>query len=161
MNFAHVERADKILRSLELKSGQFFIGGSTGLALRGIRDFGDIDIGVTTRYWIELLRRGDWSVWSTDPDGPIRCDPPYLMKHIGSTEINVFHSWRRREASETEYNDFNLVFHDGIEEVYDWPCIKLSILLRQKIDAVMKEPARPKDVADLKLITDYMGGVYA
>ena len=161
MNFEHVERANEILSMLDLKPEQFFVGGSTGLALRGIRDFGDIDVGVTTRYWIELLRRGDWSVWTTNPDDERRrCDPPYLMKHIGATEINVFHSWRWRGHGETDYNDFNLVFRDGIEEIYGWPCIKLPILLRQKIDAIRYEPARPKDIADIKLISDYLAGVY-
>ncbi len=150
-------RIENILRILALEPGQFFLGGSAGLALRDLRDFGDIDIAVTTAYWIELLQSGEWGIIAPDErDERRRCDPPYLVRVINGVECHAFSSWRRR-PDETEYNDFNLVFAEGIEHVQGWPCIKLNILLRQKIDAVNwgGEP-RPKDIKDIELIARHL-----
>lgn len=150
-------RLESILKILALEPGQFFLGGSSGLALRDLRDFGDIDIGVTTAYWVELWHGGDWGVITPDPnDERRRCDPPYLARVINGVECHVFNGWRRR-PDETEFNDYNLVFSEGIEHVQGWPCLKLNILLRQKIDAVNwgGEP-RAKDIKDIEIISRHL-----
>lgn len=152
-------RLEAVLTKLNLEPGQFFLGGSSGLALRDLRDFGDVDVAVPTAYWFELYSDFDnWAVITPDQDDARRrCDPPYLARTINGVEIHVFHGWRRR-PDETEYNDFNLVFTEGIEYVQGWPCIKLNILLRQKIDAVNwgGEP-RAKDIKDIEMIARHLG----
>jgi hypothetical protein len=155
------ERVGRLLRELDFEWGQFFLGGSAGLALRDIRDIGDLDVGVTTRYWTDLWLRGNWRIWTTDPDGPRRCDPPYLVREVQGIQVHVFNQWRLWSHDETEYNDFNRVFEDGIELVNGWPCIKLEILLRQKIDAVVNcmrdgEACRPKDLNDIRKIVTHV-----
>lgn len=155
------EKVIALVNELDFHVSSYFLGGSAGLALRDLRDIGDLDVGVTTRYWFELLKDDRWSVFTPDPDMAWeRCDPPYLYRTVNGTEVHVFHSWRRRGAEETPFNDFNLVFEHGIEVVKGIPCIKLSILLRQKVDAVLNgEPEgnfRPKDIRDVGLITDWM-----
>lgn len=152
------ERVACIVRSLDLAPGHFFLGGSACLALRDLRHVGDLDVGVTTRYWHLLQRERRWHVWTPDDlDDGRRCDPPYLETRVGGTEVNVFHSWRRRHSDETAYNDYNLVFREGIELVNGWPCLKLPVLLQQKADAVSNDiltglSPRPKDLADIALI---------
>lgn len=151
------EKVDLIMRQLQLTPGQFFLGGSAALALRNIRHVGDIDLGVTTRYWFEMLYSGNWRLWTTEPDDMRRrCDPPYLIRDVGGVEVHAFYAWRRRGADETEFNDFNRVFFEGTEEVNGWPCIKLPILTRQKIDAVQWWPPREKDLRDISDIAQYL-----
>lgn len=156
-------RLDAILTTLALEPGSFFLGGSAGLALRDLRDFGDVDIAVSTRYWFELMYSGDdWNLVTPDDRDPRRrCDPPYLVRVVNGVECHAFSSWRRR-PDETEYNDFNLVFSEGIEHIQGWPCIRLNILLRQKIDAVnWGGMPRVKDIKDIELIARHLGLVNA
>lgn len=160
------EELEAVLLHLKLEPGQWFLGGSAGLALRDIRRVGDVDIGVSTRYWCHLADEGGWDMVSPHPNDERRkCDPPYLATEFerasgGTVEVNVFHSWRRRAADETIYNDYNEVFKDGIEDVHGWPCLRLPILLRQKIDAITGDllfigcQPREKDITDVGLILD-------
>lgn len=139
----------RLVKELDFNVSSFFLGGSAGLALRDLRPIGDLDVGVTTAYWFELLKDDRWSVFTPDASEWWRCDPPYLHRTVGDTEVHVFHSWRRRGAEESPYNDFI-------------PCIKLAILLRQKVDAVLNGvdgSYRPKDVRDVQLITDWMANL--
>lgn len=150
-------RVDKVMRALGLAPGRFFLGGSAVLALRDIRHVGDLDVGVTTEYWFELLQEREYQVWTPDAcDDVTRCDPPYLVTKWFGVEVNIFYGWRWRGAEETRYNDFNEVFRDGIETVGDWPCIKLPILLRQKVDSVQWPDPRAKDLADIQAIAHHM-----
>lgn len=158
-------QVEDLLTALELPSDQFFVGGSGGLALRGIRRIGDdLDIGVTTALWHDtqartLFGRPSWRVHIPDPTDPVRrCDPPFLYREVLGTQVHIFYAWRRRGPDETKYNDYNLVFKDGIERVRGWPCLHLAILLKQKLDAVNHPVVRPKDVTDIKLIEGFMDG---
>lgn len=158
------ERVDAIMRELDLAIGHYFLGGSSGLALRDIRHVGDIDVGVPTRYWFLLYETREWGLWTPDTlDDGSRCDPPYLIREVNGTEVHVFHAWRWRGKEETDFNDFNLVFREGIEIVKGWPCIKLPWLLRQKVDAVVNcyegGYIRQKDVTDISLIVEALGEV--
>lgn len=155
------EQLTALVRELDFQTGQFFLGGSSALAARDIRPIGDLDVGVTTRYWFELHASGMWGVWTTDPEGPRPCDPPYLTREVAGVEVHVFCQWRKWNADETEFNDFNLVFREGVQVVSDLPVIKLPILLRQKIDAVTNcmrdhEAPRPKDISDIRAIAEWL-----
>lgn len=154
------ERVIHLMRVLDLNPAQFFLGGSACLALRDLREISDLDVGVTTNYWFNLHATGKWGVYTPPSHDDWQCcDPPYLFRVINGTEINVFHAWRRRGPEETPFNDYNLVFREGTELVQGYPCIKLPILLRQKVDAVvngMYGGLRDKDVRDIGLITSYL-----
>lgn len=152
---------DELVEQLGLDPTQAFLGGSAALAIRNIRHIGDLDVGVTTRHWMELLESGGWGTWTTNPYGSRRCDPPYLTRTVRGTEVHVFSQWRVWADDETEYNDFNKVWRDGHDHFDGINVIKLEILLRQKIDAVVNcmrdgEACRPKDLADIKLITTWI-----
>lgn len=163
------QRVVAILDELDFPADQFFLGGSAGLALRDIRHIGDLDVGVPTALWLELQADLDadgdptWTVWNTGSHDSNRCDPPYLVREVQGTEVHVFYAWRWRGKEETEFNDFNLVFRDGIELVQGWPCIRLQWLLRQKVDAVVNcyegGYIRQKDITDIGLILEAMGPV--
>lgn len=157
---------EEIMVAIGLRPDSFFLGGSAGLALRGIRPIGDdIDVGITTAYWFYLYAtslRGQapWRAFTPDQDDPRRrCDPPYLFTEVNGKQVHLFFAWRNRGKEETEFNDFNLVFREGIEEVRGWPCLKLDLLLRQKVDALRSPPIRAKDLADVRLISAYLDGV--
>lgn len=156
-------QVDRVLRALELQPETFFVGGSGGLALRGIRPIGsDLDIGVTTRMWHDLqaqavFGRPSWSVYTPDPhDERRRCDPPFLYRDVLGTEVNIFYAWQARDSHEIPANDYNVMFREGIEMVHGWPCVKLGILLAQKGQALNFESIRAKDVRDVQLISEYM-----
>lgn len=156
------QRLSALVRACDFTPGQFFLGGSSALAVRDIRDVADLDVGVTTRYWVSLLQTGNWNVWTTDPDGPRRCDPPYLVQEFMGVQVHVFSQWRIWSHDETEYNDFNRMFEDGIEMHDGWlPVIRLEILLRQKVDAIVNcmrdgDPPRPKDLTDVRAIATHI-----
>lgn len=151
------ERVKGLISELEFTPGQFFVGGSGVLALREVRDIGDLDVGVTTQEWFRLHATGDWRVWTTSgSDLYGKCDPPYLIREINGVEVHVFYAWRWRGFDETEYNDYNKVFQSGIETVDGIPCVKLSILLRQKVDAASWAMPRYKDIRDIGLISNLM-----
>lgn len=159
------QRVLRVVRELDLTSGEFFLGGSAALALRGYRHIGDLDVGVNTEYWFHLLKTRDYEVFTPDADDARRrCDPPYLIANVGGVEVHFFHSWRRRDLDETRYNDFNLVFDHGIELVREMPCLRLELLLRQKVDAVTndtldgREPRR-KDLVDITTISQHLTGL--
>jgi hypothetical protein len=174
-------RVLEVIRSLEdggeglqhrgqalLPQGGYFIGGSGGLALRGLRHASDLDIGVPTAVWFALAASPGWELVTPDPQDPRRrCDPPivrtYVERRCGeAVKIDAWFAWRWRGFHETEWNDFNMVFRDGIEYVRGLPCLKLVHLLRMKVDAVQNgyddETVRPKDLNDIGLIQGYMSG---
>lgn len=154
------ERVVRIVKALDLNASQFFLGGSAALALRDIRHVSDLDVGVTTRYWWALHGAGGWEVVTPLPSSEWEnCDPPYLRRIVNDTEVHVFYSWRRRGAHETPFNNFSLVFREGLDVLLGIPVIKLPILLRQKIDAVvngMYGDMRPKDIQDIRLIAEWV-----
>lgn len=154
------ERVVRLVHELQLDPNQFFLGGSAALALRDLRHISDLDVGVTTHYWWKLYHGGGWEVYTPDPNNDWEaCDPPYLTRTVRDTEVHVFHSWRWRGSHESPFNDYNLVFREGLEILLGIPVIKLPILLRQKIDAVvngMYGSLREKDVADTRIISEYL-----
>jgi hypothetical protein len=164
----HAARVDRVLRELVDGHGlgYFFVGGSGGLALRDIRGNGDLDLGVPTADWFRLVDRYGWTVVLPDrEDARRRCDPPIARRMVelasgAEVQVDAWFSWRWRGFHETEWNDFNLVFREGIELVHGWPCLALQHLLRMKVDAVQNgyddDTVRPKDVADIALIVDYL-----
>lgn len=151
-----------------LPQGGYFVGGSGGLALRGIRHASDLDIGVPTAVWFALAASPGWGLVTPDPnDVRRRCDPPIVRTYVelGSGEavkVDAWFAWRWRGFHETEWNDFNLVFRRGIEYVAGVPCLKLVHLLRMKVDAVQNgyddDTVRPKDLGDIQLISLYLQG---
>jgi hypothetical protein len=161
VNLDPATRVQGVVRALDFPSSQFFLGGSAALALRGIRHVGDLDVGVTSRLWSRLALEPQWSVWTTNPESPRRCDPPYLVNTVEGVEVNVFCQWRRWSHDETEFNDFNRVFAIGLDKINGIPVIKLHILLRQKVDAVVNcmrdgEPCRWKDLNDIRTISEWI-----
>lgn len=154
------EHLSKRLKALDLNSddNQWFLGGSSALALRDIRRVNDIDVGVTTGYWHYLHQSRGYKVWVPhENDAASRCDPAYLTTEVLGTEVHIFNGWRWRSADETKYNSFNEVFRDGMEWVRGWPVIKLNVLLQQKVDAIQWEEAvRPKDLRDIIAIAQHM-----
>lgn len=161
------DRVHRVVAALDLEPGEYFLGGSAGLALRGIRHIGDLDVGVTTEYWVRLLQRRRYEVFTPDSDDERRaCDPPYLITRVGEVEVHFFFSWRRRGLDETRFNDFNLVFREGIEAYNGLPCIRLPLLLQQKCDAVTNDimagrQPRMKDLTDITAITQHLTGLEA
>lgn len=144
------EHLHRILTDLNMRAGQYFVGGSGPLALRGIRCAGDLDIGVTTAYWFELELDPDWRLVTPDPsDAKQACDPPYLEQIVHGLPVHVFSSWRQRPYQKPDTHDFNQIFREHIEDVDGWPCLALDILLRQKVETV-----RPKDMADIAVIAN-------
>ena len=154
------QRVLRLVRELNFEPHSYFIGGSGALALRDFRHIGDLDVGVTTRYWFELVEAGGWNVIvPSSLDERRRCDPPYLQGVYLGTQVHIFSMWRRRELDETMYNDYNRVFAEGLDWVHGIPVLKLEILLRQKIDAVSKPPPRLKDIEDIQMISAFLHSI--
>lgn len=151
------------LEALRLEDGQWFLGGSGPMGLRELRKVGDLDIGVTTAHWHELWLHRKYDLVTPDGNDPAtRCDPPFLRTEVLGTTVDIFYAWRRRGADETRYNDFNEVFRSGLESVRGVPCLKLNILLRQKIDALQADPERwEKDLPDIERLARHMGMEHA
>ena len=142
------EHVARVLTDLAMPLGSYFVGGSGPLVLRGVRNAGDLDIGVTTAYWFQLERDPDWRLVTPDPQDPISaCDPPYLEQMVLGLPVNVFFSWCHRPQHKVENHDFNRIFREDVEKVGPWPCLSLAALLRQKVDSY-----REKDLRDIYAI---------
>lgn len=150
MSVTPADRVIVVLQGLALDPDRYFIGGSGPMALRNMRHVGDLDIGVTTAYWFELLDSQRWKVVTPDEGDEIRrCDPPHLSRRVLDIDVHVFSSWRRRvvDTMEVATTDYNQIFRNGIETVKGWPCMKLEILLKLKADHL-----RDKDIPDVAVI---------
>lgn len=149
------EHLHRILTAISLTRGRYFIGGSGPLALRGLREATDLDIGVTTAYWFELERDPDWALTlPSEVDVETACDPAYLSQMVYGLPVHVFAGWRQRSFQKPDTHDFNLIFREHVEMLGEgWPCLDLETLLLQKVEAI-----RQKDAIDIGMIVKLLYG---
>lgn len=145
------ERLNRILQELDLPKGQYALAGSGVLVLHDIerpKQMGDVDIFLATRPWFALHGRGDWSVFTTDPnDARRRSDPPYLFKTLHGLEVNIFSEWRNRDVGNINVGQW---IHSAVEVGPNkWPCVRLDFLLDWK-----RSVRRPKDIDDIRILTE-------
>jgi hypothetical protein len=148
------ERLVSILNALNLPRGQYLVGGSGAMILRGIprhKEMSDLDLFVSTALWFQLYESTSmiWGLYVPDSaDAKRRCDPPYLYVKILDLEINVFFNWRRRNNA----SDIDVALYlNNPENVEGWPCIPLQFLIDWKTAV-----GRSKDVLDVGSINHWL-----
>ena len=128
------------IRSLEFPQGSYVVIGGSGLAVRGIRESDDIDMVVTPKLFKELQDKG-WPI-----------DEPFKQK------------WNRLRLKREPFEIFTDIYLErnrqfipadqlikSSELIEGIPFLSLRDLLFYKTDN-----PRPKDVADIALIADYL-----
>jgi hypothetical protein len=141
-----------IMDDLKLPPERYLLGGSAAMVLSGLerkKKMGDLDIFCDTEFWFKLRNDLAWTVWTPDPMDPAsRCDPPYLVRHKYTLEVNAFFNWRRRGVGDIDLNFWmaNKVEIDGL------PCVPLQLLLDVK-----RSWGRAKDVDDILILEHHLG----
>lgn len=153
----NLEQLDKILRQINLPKGQWVLWGSAVMTLHGIeygRSFGDVDIFLSTRAWLDLQKDPSWTIFSTNPNDPERrSDPPFLYKYVDGVRVDVFPNWRNRY----DYDNFNVSeLITNAEIVKGWPCVPLKHIIDFKIGRFHQRGAY-KDLLDADLIKAHLG----
>lgn len=142
------QQAVAVLDKLELQPSDYFIGGSGPMALRNMRHLRDLDLGLTTAYWFELLLSNKWGLYTPLPNlEHERCDPPFIYKTVEGVEVHAFFAWRLREHQPARDSDYNVIFREYTEMIAGWRCVTLPLLLRLK-----SQEQRSKDFADIAAI---------
>jgi len=135
----------KELKKLNLPEGQFAVFGSGPMAIRGIREAGDLDLIVTQAVWDSLLKQGykveedDWMV--KDADGKVFS---FHRELIPVGNIEIWRKWSFIPDSAEELIE-NADIFDGVRFV------KLDKVIQWK-----RAFNRPKDKEDVKLIKEYL-----
>lgn len=152
------QKAADALYHLPIARKNYVLVGSGPMALRNMRDVGDLDIFTTTADWFTLTRAHEFKVSVTDSlDVRRRCDPPIASKCIMGIEVNCFFDWRLRwgdmmmdvTAEIANAEEIAAKTSDGIE--FTVPCMRLETLIAWKLSA-----GRPKDFSDIAQIARYL-----
>jgi hypothetical protein len=123
------------LKSLNLPLGQYAIFGSGPLAIRNLRDAGDIDIIVTPELWDKLAQKYPQTVKET-------IKGPVTSINIGHLEI--YHEWLNLTPKIKE-------MIETADIINDLPFVKLDYVIEWKTFM-----GRDKDKNDLKLIEKFL-----
>ncbi len=152
------QRAADALYRLPISRHNYVLVGSGPMALRNMRDIGDLDIFTTTADWFALTRAHEFKVRLTDSqDVRRRCDPPIASKCIMGIEVNCFFDWRLRwsdmmvdvTAELSNAESVPAETSDGIK--FEVPCMRLEALIAWKLSA-----GRSKDFSDIAQIARYL-----
>jgi len=135
------EQLLSILEQLELPSNQFVVFGGGVLAVRDIRQIGDVDIFVKKALYNKLSKEG-WIEKRPHPH-----DPPFLEKYVDDKKINVFYDWTSRKW-EPGLKRF-LKYPEIIE---GYPFVPLEAMYEWK---TRLEYQRKKDIRDIRLIEQH------
>lgn len=139
---------------------RYVLVGSGPMALRDMREVGDLDIFTTTADWFNLVNTYYFKTWMTDPNDPKRrCDPPICSRKLAGIEVNCFFDWRIRDEMIGGNVNVNKLIAEaelvGTEtsEGMPWaiPCMTLEYLIAWKLEA-----GRPKDFRDIAQIAAYL-----
>jgi hypothetical protein len=122
------------LKALNLPAGQYAIFGSGPLAIRNLRDAGDIDIIVTQELWDELAKKYPLHHKET-VKGPV------TSMAVGNIEI--YKDWLNLTPIVPE-------LIETAETINDLPFVQLKYVIEWK-----NYMGRDKDKNDLKLIEEY------
>lgn len=123
------------LKALKLLTGQYAIFGSGPLAIRNLRDAGDIDIIVTQELWEKLAKRYPQTVKET-------IKGPVTSINIG--HIEIYRDWLNLTPKVKE-------LIDSADIINGLPFVKLDYVIEWKTFM-----GRDKDKNDLKLIKAYL-----
>lgn len=122
------------VRNLNLPIGTYAFFGSAPLAVRGLRDIGDIDLIVSPEIWQQFENKAEWE-HRTSQSGS-----PFLMNN----GIELFQQWRPGQWDIKELiREADII--DGL------PFVKLSRVLAWK-----KLRGKEKDIGDIKTIEDFL-----
>lgn len=127
-----MEELLETLDSIELPDGQYAIFGSGPMAVRGLREPGDLDVIVSSLLWLQLLSMFPSEVLD-DGGGKIS---------VGA--VDLFDSWGPGDWS-IEGLIANAELIDGHRYV------RLEEVLAWKI-----ERSKPKDLPDIKILEQYL-----
>jgi len=123
------------LKALNLPAGQYAIFGSGPLAIRNLRDAGDIDLVVTQELWDKLAQKYPLTKKET-------IKGPVTSINIGHLEI--YRDWLNLTPKVKE-------MIDTADIINDLPFVKLEYVIEWKTFM-----GRDKDKNDLKLIEEYL-----
>jgi len=130
----------EILSKLNLPVDRYVLFGGAVLAIRDLREIGDLDIYVDRELWNELEARG-WKLHVPRID-----DPPFLERIIDGIKCHAFYAWTRRKWSP----DLNYYLTDP-EWIEGYPFIPL-----EEIQEWKERTKRKKDAIDLEMIDEYL-----
>jgi len=123
------------MKGLDLPAGGYIVFGSCPLAMAGIRESGDIDMLVSPEV-LEMLKQAGWRQINKGPD-----DKPYVKG-----DFEAHSNWKFSSYSPTlEHLLASADVVDGI------PFASLAEVRKWKVAS-----GRPKDIADVQLIDDYL-----
>lgn len=154
------QRVTDAMIQFPIPADRYVLVGSGPMALRDMRDVGDLDVFTTTADWFNLINTYGFRRWTTDSRDPKRrCDPPIASKRLAGIEVNCFFDWRiRDEAIGGNVNVTKLI--EGAEFVTGWtsngkpwgiPCMTLEYLIAWKLEA-----GREKDYRDIAQIAEFL-----
>lgn len=123
------------LKALKLPAGQYAIFGSGPLAVRDLRDAGDIDIIVTQEIWDKLAKKYPQTKKET-VKGPVTS--------INIDHLEIYRDWLNLTSQIKE-------MIETAEIINDLPFVKLEHVIEWK-----KFMGRDKDKNDLRLIEEYL-----
>lgn len=123
------------LKTLNLPAGQYAIFGSGPLAIRNLRDAGDIDIIVTQKLWEQLAIKYPQTNKETVKGS---------VTSINIGHLEIYHDWLNLTPKITE-------LIETADIINDLPFVKLEYVVEWK-----KFMGRDKDKNDLKLIDKYL-----
>lgn len=152
------EKIIEIWDQLGLPAGEAILVGSGPMAMRDMRDVGDLDIFCTTMAWWEKsLNRGGWGVTVPDRRSLRRRNDPLLAYKTFEAggqqiEVNLFHAWRYRAEEGGNKLDLSGLITRA-EHVKGIPCMPLPELIAWKLEA-----GRDKDMKDIAAIAAYLTG---
>lgn len=130
-----------VIARLGLTDGEYVVGGSGVLALRGIRSARDVDLYVKERTFARLFEAA-----AARPPAP---DERQVTFVCGGVDVVAMTDWK--------WDGYPIALQEalrGPEYVDDVPCVPLNYLLVWKQYA----GSRPKDSEDVQLIGRYLAG---
>ncbi len=119
------------LKSLDLPTNKFATTSSGPMGIRKIREINDLDIIVYPDLWLELKNKY-----------PVTKENNFESIYIGNIQVLGDNSWFSLDT----INDINSA---DIINGFRW--VKLEKILKIK-----KQQTRPKDIADVQLIEEYL-----
>lgn len=132
-----------LLSRLDFDPERVLLFGSAALAIRNLREIGDLDVFTDQQYYDDLLYSGEYTIESPRED-----DPYFLESIVDDIKINIFYDWTQREWHPDLH--WHLNNPDLIE---GWNILPLSIVLQWKLE----QGGRIKDAIDVNLIEKYLG----
>ncbi len=134
------ERLFTIIALLDLPEGEWVVFGGACLTAHGIRTTSDLELFVTHVLY-KKLRNDGWQEKVANSTGAAYITKPYLNIPVLAFMTCGSIQWRPAVKS----------YLRNPEVLDGWPFMPLSEMYKWK-----EATARPKDIADLQLINDYL-----